>query len=319
MLPHAIVEPVNVMPKRDPLPQPRLVPLALTEHIAVLLQRAARQLGLLPQVGGEESVCVGDGDEGGLEGVLEGLGGTGRGGVDVLHTSKLEETLDGGRGDEAGTAGSGDETDGDGTALAGLLGGERVRLTEVGTPVTSSDGHNAELGDDDGRADGGSDFLGGLDAETNVALGVTNDNDGLETGALTGTGLLLDGLDLHDLVLELGQEEVDDLVLLDGERVEVAAKWLEFAVCALGGGLDVHLLHALDLAGLYETTELGDGLPLLLLCQLSILSHRMRLDVRTSVLPPRRPRPRPRPRPRSPPRDPKPPRAGAGASAMLRV
>lgn len=35
--------------------------------------------------------------------------------------------------------------------------------------------------------------------------------------------------------------------------------------------IDVHLLHALDLAGLYETAELGDGLPLLLLhnCQFS--------------------------------------------------
>jgi hypothetical protein len=51
---------------------------------------------------------------------------------------------------------------------------------------------------------------------------------------------------LHNLVLELGKEEVDDLVLLDGERVEV------------------DLLHALDLAGLHQTTELGDGLPLLL-------------------------------------------------------
>jgi len=29
--------------------------------------------------------------------------------------------------------------------------------------------------------------------------------------------------------------------------------------------VDVHLLHALDLAGLYETAELGDRLPLLLL------------------------------------------------------
>jgi hypothetical protein len=98
-----------------------------------------------------------------------------------------------------------------------------VRLTEVGAPVTSSDGDNAELGNDDGGADGGCDFLGGLDAETDVALGVTDDDDGLETGTLTGTGLLLDGLDLHDLVLELGQEEVDDLVLLDGQGVEVAA------------------------------------------------------------------------------------------------
>lgn len=57
----------------------------------------------------------------------------------------------------------------------------------------------------------------------------------------------VDAAYLHDLVLELGQEEVDDLVLLDGQRVQV------------------DLLHALDLAGLYETAQLGDGLPLLLL------------------------------------------------------
>lgn len=50
---------------------------------------------------------------------------------------------------------------------------------------------------------------------------------------------------LHDLVLELGQEVVDDLVLLDRERVQV------------------DLLHALDLAALHETAELGDGHPFL--------------------------------------------------------
>lgn len=52
---------------------------------------------------------------------------------------------------------------------------------------------------------------------------------------------------LHNLILELGQEEVDDLVLLDGQRVQV------------------DLLHALDLASLHQTAKLGDGLPLLLL------------------------------------------------------
>lgn len=87
-------------------------------------------------------------------------------------------------------------SDGDGTTLGALLDGQRVRLTEVGTPVTSPDGQNAELGNDDGGADGGSDFLGGLDTETDVTLGVTDDNDGLETSTLTGTSLLLDGLDL---------------------------------------------------------------------------------------------------------------------------
>jgi hypothetical protein len=71
-----------------------------------------------------------------------------------------------------------------------------VRLTKVGTPVTTTDGQNAELGNDDGSADGGSDFLGGLDTETDVTLAVTNDDNGLETGTLTGTSLLLDGLDL---------------------------------------------------------------------------------------------------------------------------
>lgn len=87
-------------------------------------------------------------------------------------------------------------SDGDGTALSALLGGERVRKTKVGTPVSSSHGDDAELRDDDGSTDSGRDFLRRLDTETDVALGVANDDDGLEAGSLTGTGLLLDGLDL---------------------------------------------------------------------------------------------------------------------------
>ena len=101
-----------------------------------------------------------------------------------------------------------------------------------------------------------------------MALRVTDNNDGLETGTLTGTSLLLDGLDLyggqwleggrkqcgffwhcahlHNLVLELGEEEVDNLELLDRE------------------GVQVNLLHALDLASLDKTAQLGDRLPLLL-------------------------------------------------------
>ena len=71
-----------------------------------------------------------------------------------------------------------------------------MRLTKVGTPVTSSDRNYGELGNDDSSADGSSDFLGRLDAETDVALRVTDDNDSLETSTLTGTGLLLDWLDL---------------------------------------------------------------------------------------------------------------------------
>ena len=94
--------------------------------------------------------------------------------------------------------------DHDGTALAALLARQGVGRTKVGTPVTTTDGDDAQLGDDDGGADSGSDFFGSLDTETDVTLRVANDDDGLEARALTGTGLLLDGLDLHDLILELG-------------------------------------------------------------------------------------------------------------------
>lgn len=68
--------------------------------------------------------------------------------------------------------------------------------TQVGTPVTTTDGDDAQLGDDDSSTDGSGNLLGGLDAETDVTLRVTDNNDGLEAGTLTGTGLLLDGLDL---------------------------------------------------------------------------------------------------------------------------
>jgi hypothetical protein len=86
-----------------------LVALALTQDVGVLLQRGAGELGLGPEVGGQEAVGVGDGSEGGLEGVLEGLGAAGRGGVGVVDTGQLKQTLDGGRSDEAGTTGSRDE------------------------------------------------------------------------------------------------------------------------------------------------------------------------------------------------------------------
>ena len=50
---------------------------------------------------------------------------------------------------------------------------------------------------------------------------VSNSDERLEARALTSRGLLLDGHDLHDLVLELVLEEVvDDLGLLDRDGEE---------------------------------------------------------------------------------------------------
>ena len=88
---------------------PFLVPLTLPQGVGVLVQRAPDELRLLPQVGRQESVGVGDGGEGGLQGVLERLGRAGGRCVGILDTSELQETLDGRGGDEGGTAGRGDK------------------------------------------------------------------------------------------------------------------------------------------------------------------------------------------------------------------
>ena len=79
-----------------------------------------------------------------------------------------------------------------------------MRLTKAGTPVSSTDGQNTQLGDYDGGSDSSSHLLGSLDAETDVALRVANDHDGLEASTLTGTGLLLNGFDLDRLLAYRG-------------------------------------------------------------------------------------------------------------------
>jgi hypothetical protein len=74
-----------------------------------------------------------------------------------------------------------------------------VWFTEIRTPITAADGQDGELGDDDGGADRGRDFLARFDAQSNVSFAVADDHDGLEARALTGAGLLLHGLDLYKI------------------------------------------------------------------------------------------------------------------------
>src|SRR4051812_10286534 len=75
-----------------------LILLAFPQSVRVLLKRTTDKLRLLPQVGGQEAVAIRDSGEGSLEGILKGLCRARGGGIGVLNTSKLEETLDGGRG-----------------------------------------------------------------------------------------------------------------------------------------------------------------------------------------------------------------------------
>jgi hypothetical protein len=151
-----------------------------------------------------------------------GLGGTSGLSENILNTSHGENLLGGTSSDDTSTTRSRHKSDTDGTALAGNLGRDGVRETDFVTPVTSSDGDDGELGEDDSTTDGSGNFLRALNTKTNVTVGVTNNNEGLETGTLTSTCLLLHGHNLHDFVLDGGtQEKVNDLVFLDGESEQV--------------------------------------------------------------------------------------------------
>jgi hypothetical protein len=146
-------------------------------------------------------------------------------GVDILDTREGQDLLGDGSSDNTGTAGSGGALEADGTALTGGFGGNGVDLANLVAPIASANWHEGQLSDDEGALNGDLDLLGKLDAETNVAGVITNNDDGLETGTLASLGLLLDGYDLHNLVTELFIGLFDEFInngcLLDGDRVSV--------------------------------------------------------------------------------------------------
>lgn len=72
--------------------------------------------------------------------------------------------------------------------------------TKVGTPVASSDGKDGEFSNDDRGTNGCRNFFRCLDTKTDVTLRVSNNDNRLEAGTLTGAGLLLYRFDLGDLV-----------------------------------------------------------------------------------------------------------------------
>jgi len=184
----------------------------------VLFDQGSFVSGSFPEIGGQIFVGFLEGVESSLQEVFSGLGATSGGGLDVLNTSHLEDLLGGRGSDDTRTSGTGDKSDSDGTALAGDLSGDSVGVTDLVTPISSSDGDHVQFSIDDGTLNGTLDFLGDLNTETEMAFTITDQDDSLESGSLTGGGHLLDGLDLHDFFLNLILEEsVDDLGLLDGE------------------------------------------------------------------------------------------------------
>ena len=165
-----------------------------------------------PKVRGQVLVGLGKGLVGGLQEVLSGSGMTRGVSVTILDTSEGEHLLGDGGTNNTSTSGGGHELDTDGSALASDLSWDGMDVTDLVTPITTTDWDKLELGIDESALDGDLDFLGDLDSKTDVASHVTDGNNSLEASTLTGLGLLLDGDDLHHIILELVLGAFDELV-----------------------------------------------------------------------------------------------------------
>lgn len=145
------------------------------------------QVFLLPEVGGKVGVSALEGSVRGLGEVSEGSGLSSSGGVAIRDSSHGEELLGHGGGNKSGTTGSRDEADHDRGALSSDLAGNGVGLSDLVSPISSPDRDDGELGGDDGTTDGSGDFLRALDSKSDMAVVVSDGNESLEAGALSGT------------------------------------------------------------------------------------------------------------------------------------
>jgi len=100
-----------------------------------------------------------------------------------------------------------------------------VDFADLVTPVTSADWYEGKFSTDESSLNSDLNFFSKFDSETNVSSVITNNDDGLETCALTGLGLFLNGDNLHYFITELIicflNEFVNDGCLLDWNGVSI--------------------------------------------------------------------------------------------------
>ena len=209
------------------------------------------EVGLWPEIWGQESVSLLQALEQGSAEVFSSSGLTSARGVNIIDTGERQDLLGNNGGNATGSSWGWDHSNGTGSALSLNLDWDGVDSTDSGTPISSSNWDEVDLGIEEGTLDGDLHLLGDLDTNSNVTLSITDGDDSLESSSLSGLGLLLDGEDAHDLIgelsLNIGEESVDDWGLLNWDRV------------------GVNLLERLNLSILDESSEFGKRSPFFLL------------------------------------------------------
>ena len=95
-------------------------------------------------------------------------------------------------------------------------------LPNLVTAIASPHRNHRKLREDDPTSNSSRNLLRAFHSQPHVSVTISDNDKGLEPSPLTSSGLFLDMHDFHDLVFQRStDEEVYDLVLLDGERVEI--------------------------------------------------------------------------------------------------
>merc|ERR1719356_1521726 len=229
--------------------------LRLGQVVRPLLERRLDEVRVLPEVWREVAEGRFQGLERGLDEVALGPGVPAGAAEAVSDAAECEHLLHHRGAHDVRAAGRRDQPNAHRAALAGHLHRYRVREADLVPPIPSPHRDKAQLGCDDAATDGGCDLLGALRSQADVTVVVADKDVANEAVRLACRAHLLHRMDLHHLVLESAwrEERVDDLKLLDRQRVQVDV---------LDGG---------DLALLDKASELGAGHPLLLLGSLLAL------------------------------------------------
>lgn len=149
------------------------------QKVGVFLIRRLSQSLFFPQIGRKIRVRLGDRSISRLGKITECTSGSPGWGVTILDTGHLKQLLGNWSGHDAGTSGRRYQANLHGTAFAGHLTWHCVRLADLVTPVTASNRHDGELGQDDSTANSSGYFLGAFDSQSNVTVAVSDGNKGL--------------------------------------------------------------------------------------------------------------------------------------------
>jgi len=164
----------------------------LNEVLGVLNEWRWNGISLWPEIWGKHSVGLLQASENSSAEIFSGSSLTCATGVDIINTGELKNLLGNLSCDTTCTSWGWDHSNGTTTALSLYLGWDGMDVTNSGSPIASSDWDEVEFGVNKSTLNGNLDFLGNLDTNTNVTSSVTDSNNRLESGSLTGLGLFLD-------------------------------------------------------------------------------------------------------------------------------